>query len=146
MIVIRRTTENDASDLTRIVSENYSRAFAEIFASELDGALSPFPNGPHFYTAVMDDRVAGCACYAPSWISWGTFSIGWVNADKDVRNHGIGRALVSKCISDIKNIGTLVTISTSVPEFYKKNWDFKHLQDFSGNEGDTYALMSLSLA
>ena len=36
-------------------------------------------------------------------------------------------------------------LSTYVPEFYAKNWGFKKLQDFVGNDDKPSVLMSLDL-
>lgn len=145
MIEVRLTIEDDVPTLARIVSENYSRAFAEYFVPECGCSFTTYPWKPHFYTAISDGVIVGCACYVASWISWGTYSLAWVNTSRFYRRLGVGRALVDRCLNDISSIGSLVTLSTSVPDFYERNWGFKTLQEFFDHHGDSYSMMSLQL-
>lgn len=128
---IRRMMEADVPDLTHIVCANYSREIAESFADEMLATFAPYPYRPTFYTAIENDEPIGCAGYVAAWLAYGTFTLSWVNVAKQYQGYGHGRALVDRCLRDIKAKGTFVILATSVPEFYSKNWGFKQIDDIA---------------
>ena len=144
-MIIRRLCEDDIPPLAHMVKANWSRGDAEHFISEAECSFASYAWRPHFYTAEIDGVPVGCAAHVPNWISWGGYSLAWVGVFPSHQGQGVGRKLVNRCIDDIRARGTLIMLSTYVPEFYAKNWGFKKLQDFVGNDDKPSVLMSLDL-
>lgn len=142
--MIRRTIESDIPALTKIVFKNYDKLTAEHFSAEVLCCFSNYLFRPNFYTALLNDEIVGCASYIPNWLSYGSFSLSWVNVDREHQNRGFGKALVTKCLNDLSSIATLILLATSVPEFYSKNWKFVTIDTFDGDMM-TDTLMSLKL-
>lgn len=142
---LRRMNEDDIPFLTSIVSENYSKFFAEQFVNEANFALNKLPFKPNFIVIENQDKILGCACWNSNWCSWGVFNISWVQVKKHFQNIGIGKLLVNKCLEELKPQAGLIILSTSSPDYYSKNWGFKILQQYRGNEGENYILMSLEV-
>jgi N-acetylglutamate synthase-like GNAT family acetyltransferase len=143
VIQIRRTVEADIPALARIVSQNYCKETAEHFVPEIELSFAPIAFRPWFYTAETLGSVVGCAGYTSSWVSYGAFTLCWVNVDKDRRHEGIGRALVNQCLNDLESRANLIILATSVPEFYERNWKFKVLTKYHGDQM-TDTLMALT--
>lgn len=146
MCIIRRTVENDIPALVEIVFKNYDKQIAEHFSAEILCAFSNYLFRPNFYTALIaDNKVVGCASYISNWLSYGSFSLSWVNVGIEYQGNGYGKALVTKCLNDLNSIATLVLLATSVPEFYSKNWKFVTIDTFDGGDLTQDTLMSLKL-
>lgn len=144
MILVRRTIEADIPVLARIVSQNYTKESAEHFVPEIEMSFAPVPFRPWFYSAELDGVVVGCGGYVTSWISYGAFTLCWVNVDSGWRYQGIGKVIVNQCLCDLTDRANIVILATSVPEFYSKNWGFKTLVEFRGDQ-ITDTLMALKL-
>lgn len=143
-ILIRRTTESDIPALARIISQNYTKEIAEHFVPEVELSFAPFAFRPWFYTAESDGTVVGCGGYVTSWVSYGAFTLCWINVDLSARLKGIGRAIVDQCLCDLADRANIVILATSVPEFYSKNWNFETLTKFHGDQM-TNTLMVLKI-
>lgn len=142
-LTIRRSIDEDIPALAGIVSENYTKETAEHFVTEIEQSFSSNPFRPWFYTALAGTQPVGCAGYNASWLTWGAYSLCWVNVASRVQKQGVGRALVDKCIADLRPRASLLILATTVPDFYSNNWGFERLMDFSDQLADT--LMALKL-
>lgn len=143
-INIRRTVEADIPALARIVSRNYTKGMAEHFVPEIELSFAPVAFRPWFYTAESPIGIVGCGGYVTSWVSYGAFTLCWVNVDPAMRFMGIGKAIVDRCLHDLADRANLVILATSVPDFYSKNWNFRVLTKFHGDQM-TDTLMALEL-
>src|SRR5581483_5942873 len=96
---------------------------------------------PQLYVYAEDKAVVGMAGFAITWLDWNTYALCWVVVDQSKRMCGVGRALVDRCLQDLSNMASYVVLSTNVPEFYSKNWNFKPIDKTK----DGSVLMSLDL-
>lgn len=146
-ISVRQMIESDIPVLAHAVRQNWSRADAEHFATETACSFASSPWRPHFYTALHDaDQIIGCAGYGPSWIGYNCYSIMWVSVFPAWQQKGVGKMLVSRCLNDLRAIATLVTLSTTKPDFYEQHWGFRQLHAFPGRQDESaQVLMSLVL-
>lgn len=143
-MIIRRTIESDIPALARIVSQNYTKETAEHFVPEIELSFAPVAFRPWFYTAETNGLIVGCGGYVTSWVSYGAFTLCWVNVDPATRLKGIGKAIVDQCLRDLADRANIVILATSVPDFYSKNWKFETLTKFHGDQM-TDTLMALKL-
>src|ERR1700679_3918419 len=104
-MIIRRTIESDIPALAKIVSENYTKETAEHFVTEIELSFTPVAFRPRFYTAEVERKIVGCGGYVTSWVSYGAFTLHWVNVDQ-----GIGYALVEQCLDDLRHRANLVIL------------------------------------
>jgi N-acetylglutamate synthase-like GNAT family acetyltransferase len=141
---IRRTTEDDLPELCQIVSRNYDRETAEHFFDEANLSFSTRLGRPQFYTAVEGGRLLGCAGYGPSWLTYGVYSLFWVNVPPDWRLKGIGKQLVQRCLRDLTSRADVVVLATTVPDFYWRNWGFTTILESDMSKCNTIMALRLS--
>jgi predicted N-acetyltransferase YhbS len=140
-VAIRLLEPKDIPALLHIVRANWSEQTAQTAHVEIGQAFSQAVWRPIFYVAELDGIVVGCACYHASWMAWGLYDIAWVNTHPSYQNEGVGRALVSRCINDIRAVGSLVMLTTKIPDYYAKNWGFTSCFEHGG---DIYMRLPLS--
>jgi predicted N-acetyltransferase YhbS len=140
-VAVRLLEPKDIPALLHIIRANWSEQTAQTAHVEIGQAFSQAVWRPIFYVAELDGIVVGCACYHASWMAWGLYDIAWVNTHPSYQNEGVGRALVSRCINDIRAVGSHVMLTTKIPDYYAKNWGFMPLFDHGG---DTYMRLPLS--
>jgi GNAT superfamily N-acetyltransferase len=144
-MIVRRLTEDDVAECTRIVCGNYDRETAEHFRDEVALSFSHHLGRPTFYVASdIHHQIYGCAGYGPSWLDYGVYSLFWVNTDLGARNRGVGKRLVNQCLLDLTSLASIVVLATTVPAFYSKNWGFKAM--YRGKMAMCTILMGLELA
>lgn len=141
---IRRAREDDIAPLTKIVADNYSKAFAEQFGPEITCAFMPYPFRPNFLVAELQGKTIGCACWMSDWLSWGVFNLSWVQVEKKEQRSGIGRALVQECLDRIFSQGNCALLATDIPDYYERWWGFKVRHRYMSNEGVEYSIMALN--
>lgn len=131
--IVRPLGIEDIPALLHIVRSNWSENIAQMAHVEFGQAFNQAVWKPIFYVAEVNGKIVGSAGYHVSWMAYGVYDITWVNAHIDHRNVGIGRALVTRCIDDIRAVGSLAMLSTKSPEYYAKRWGFvtcfEHLGD-----------------
>lgn len=123
-MIIRRLAYNDIPSCLHIVNENWGQTISQSCHIEFGQAFGNAVWKPIFYVVEIDQTVVGMAGYAVSWMNYGIYDITWVNVDPLFQRNGIGKMLVSRCIDDIKAIGSLIMISTDIPDYYKQHWGF----------------------
>jgi GNAT superfamily N-acetyltransferase len=123
--MLRRLTQNDIPQCLHIAKANWGIDIAQSCVVELGQAFNSAVWKPNFYVAEEDQRVIGFAGYAASWMHYSIQEITWVNVDPSYHRNGIGRGLVNQCIDDIQAVGSVIMLSTTIPEYYEKWWSFK---------------------
>lgn len=110
--VIRKALNKDKYLLYDFVKENFNSIWA-------DSLVSIFPsNNIPIYLVLINDHIIGFSAYD----ILGTSTFGPIGVLKDFRKHSIGKALLNKCLWDMKLRGdSIVIIKNAGPiEFYEK--------------------------
>lgn len=69
-------------------------------------------------TAVQDGAVIGYACYGPTAITEGNYSLFWMCVGGEKRNHGVGSALLAEIEARLAGSGRLLLAETSSTQGY----------------------------
>lgn len=130
MTTIRPMTAADITQCLACAHAGWGRDAASRAIDEFTAGVSTHVARPVYYVAEVDSLVVGVAGYAPSWIDWDTWSLCWVSVLPHQRNRGLGRALVHRCIEDLRLVARHVILTTNVPEFYHV-WNFEAIREMS---------------
>lgn len=131
-MLIRRLKKDDVPDCLYIVQCNWGHASARLCDCELSQSFGSGIWQPVYYVAEEDGYLVGLAGYGVSWLNYGVYDISRLDVDSSYRKQGIGRALMNRCIDDIRNVGSLIMLSTTIPEYYQRFGFvscFKHTND-----------------
>ena len=145
---IRLLKKSEIKDATRIVGINYSKEYQRSSTLEIKDMFGKSTIRPIYYVAENNGKIVGFAGFIQSWMDYSIYEIFWVNVHPDEQGKGIGKALVSKIITEIKKKKNakliLLTADKNVNNdfYYKMNFEFKTLELFSNKQ---HHLMSLSL-
>ncbi len=135
MITIRSATYQDSLDILRIASEEplFSQEESSCVAELLqDYYQRDDHNGYYFITALVDEQVAGFACYGPTPLTQGTFDLYWISVAAERKSKGIGRLLIQKVIQRITaKKGRLLLADTSGRHEYAPTRAFYERQGFN---------------
>lgn len=146
MIKIRLLTEKDIVRAATIVGKNYSKKWEKTSSAEIKSMFSTSVINPVYYVAVENEEIVGFLGYIQSWMDYNIYQIFWVNVLPNRQGQGIGRMLVQHAINVIKKkkSASLIQLTASVKNvpFYKKQFGFKTLQQFSVSK---HHLMSLDI-
>lgn len=134
MITIRTATNDDSVQILHIASREplftpeESACVAELLQ---DYYQREDHNGYFFVTALIDDRVAGFACYGPTPLTRGTFDLYWISVADEHKNKGIGRLLIQQVVQRVaaKN-GRMLLADTSSKMEYTPTRAFYERQGF----------------
>lgn len=122
--IIRQLRVEDIPQCLHIARENWSEQTAQIAHIEFSQAFIQAIWRPIFYVAERYGEIVGTAAYHASWMTWGAYDLTWINARRDIQRQGIGRALVNRCLQDIRAVGTLAMLATKTPDYYARWWGF----------------------
>ena len=146
---IRFIKKREIGQASRIVGQNYSRAYERSSKKEMMAMFTQKTMPPKYIVAEEKGRIVGLVGYVQSWMDYGVFCIFWVNVEKKHQGKGIGYTLVKKAIEKIKNIRDkkdpprliLLTATSANSRFYGKKFGFERLAEFK----DGNYLMGLQL-
>lgn len=146
MYRIELLKKTEIVEAAAIVGKNYSNEYQDIAFLELKQMFSEGRNLPKYFVAKDSGIIIGLAGYIQSWMDFDIYEIFWVNVIPKMQRKGVGKQLVSKLISEIKNKkdARLIVLSANQevgnPVYYERNFGFKTIQTFGKTEG--YHLMS----
>ena len=114
----------------------------DVCAFDIRDMWSNAHSKPTFLVAIIDDVIVGIIAYVDARLNLGTFNMLWVMVRKDLQRRGIGTALVTKAIEDVRALdgANRIQLTTMQVEFF---WKF----NFQVNEElpDKEYQMSLKL-
>lgn len=139
--IIDRLKVEDIPECLHIIRENWGIKTAQSCHIEFGQAFGSAVWKPIFYVARKGDRVIGTVGYAVSWMNYGIYDITWLNVLPLHQRKGVGQALVSQCLEDIRAIGLLAMLCTDIPEYYERHWGFVYCFKYG-----TDTIMRLELA
>ena len=123
MIVYRELSLTDRPAITEFLKRIPEFAPDELPVAEevLDDSLEEsHESGYYTIVAVKDGTPVGYATYGNSPLSKGNWEIYWAAVDPSEQGHGIGRELMSRCESAIKQLGGWqITLETSSTPHYE---------------------------
>ncbi len=96
---------------------------------------------PFFYIAESGGNVVGVSGYGASWLAYGVYELFWVGVRKEHQGKGVGKKLVSRCLSDLATIADQVILVTEKPEFFIKNGNFTKMGPLPTKKGPKDVLM-----
>ncbi|MES2023113.1 MAG: GNAT family N-acetyltransferase [Patescibacteria group bacterium] len=147
-MIIRLLKKKDIKSASVIARLNYSKKEEKLAKIELKEMFTKGPFRPVFYVAEEQGKIFGFAGYAQAWMEYSVYQIFWVNVAPNEKGKGVGKALISKVITEIKKKknADLILISADENaknhEYYKKHFGFKTLDLFNKKR---YHLMSLKV-
>jgi ribosomal protein S18 acetylase RimI-like enzyme len=134
MITIRSATNDDSLEILRIASGE------PLFSPEENACVAELlqdyyqredHNGYYFLTALIDDQVAGFACFGPTPLTRGTFDLYWLSVASAFKKQGIGRLLVQQVVQRISTLNArLLLADTSGRKEYAPTRAFYERQGF----------------
>ncbi len=84
-----------------------------------------------FLFAESEGKIVGYACYGPVSMAKGRFELYWIAVDASRRGQGIGRLLVGRAETHIRELGGKYVYSeTSSRDVYRPTREFYHGQGF----------------
>ena len=117
MISIRPTEGQDHDSLLRMARDEplFSEVEVETVAELLhDYSHLPDHNGYYFLSALDGGQLVGFACYGPTPLTEGTFTVYWLCVAAAGRGQGIGRALMRRVEESVRLTGgRLIVLDTS---------------------------------
>ena len=96
-VEVRRARGEDAARIERF----FGRCFGEGWLAEVRLAMSREP--PAVHLALRNDEIIGFAAHSTMNAEWGNF--GPMGTADEARGRGIGRALLYRCLADLKAAG-----------------------------------------
>lgn len=143
--MIRPLRPTDIPACLRLAGEGWDRLTAQCAQPDLESMFSSAVWKPFFYVAEENDQVIGMAGYGNSWLSYGIYDLFWHVVSKEHRKRGIGSSLVNRRLDDLRTIADVVMISTKIPDFYSKHWNFKTIAKIQTTENYGNHLMMLQM-
>lgn len=135
MADIRETLSRDADEILRIAADQplFTEEEAETVGELLDDYLElPDHNGYAFLTAILEDKVAGFACYGATPLTDGTFDLYWICVDRPFSRRGIGRDLIQRVVAEVRALGgRMIVLDTSGTPAYEPTRAFYKSVGFS---------------
>ena len=119
------TVEESRAEDREAIGEIARRA--EVFNPEeeetvfelFDAYLQSRDSGYEFFSAKVEQRLAGFACWGATPLTEGTYDLYWICADRERRERGIGRALFEAVEAAVRaRYGRMIVIETSAAEIY----------------------------
>jgi len=127
-IIIRLLEERDIDACAAIVGANYSEEYRKPSRDEIASMFSNAAIKPTYWVAESNKEVVGFGGYVQSWMDYGVYQIFWVNVPAQFQRRGIGRLLVNKLISEIRNKPESDLIQLTATEknatYYRKHLGF----------------------
>lgn len=134
---IRTLKPKDIAAASKIVGQNYCRAYELSSAKEMEAMFKNYAVKPKYIVAEEKGKIIGLAGYIQSWMDYDIYNIFWVNVLPSHQSRGIGSALIKKVIALIKSKKPkTILITTSKPGFYAKKFKFKTLAKFKSDKHD----------
>ena len=127
MITYRELAQSDRPAITAILKRIPEFAPDELPVAEevLDASLESPASGYYSVVAEKDGRPVGYACYGNTPLSKGNWEIYWAAVDPDEQGQGIGRELMYRCETSIKQRGGWqITLETSSTPQYDRTRQF----------------------
>ena len=134
--------QSDIPAALAIASDGWGRLCAQAAQPDFNDMFAQAAWRPFFYVAEVDGHVVGMAAYSSSWLNYGAYTLSWVGVLETHQGHGIGKALVARCLMDLNAVADQVLLVTDIPEFYSKHWDFAVIGPFPTTQGQGDVLMS----
>lgn len=142
-MIIRPIEKSEISQAADIVRKNYSAEYGEAATREISAMFDNPTIPPQYLVAEQDGRILGFAGYIQSWMDYNAYEIFWVNVEPEHQRRGIGSALVSRVLEDIREKEALtVLLTTSSPNYYETKFGFKTVNKFKSGK---YSMMVLNL-
>lgn len=144
---IRLLTKRDIKLAARIIGTNYSKHDEKLAFSELSDMFKDASIKPSYYVAEDNAQVVGVAGFVQSLIDYSIYQIFWVNVAPEKQRQGIGKMLISKIISKVKQKkANLILLTADMTKqnqkYYERQFGFKIIGLYDNKK---YSLMALSL-
>ncbi len=117
MPTIERAVDTDGSSILQVTAAISAfnpmevSCVEELWNEYLDKGQA---SGYTFLVYRDGDQMPGYACFGPHPLTEGTFDLYWIAVDPAARQHGIGRALMSRVEAEVEDqAGRLLVIETS---------------------------------
>lgn len=119
-----------------IVGDNYNDKYAKSARREIKAMFSNPVYPPRYLVAASQGKIIGLVGFCGAWFDYGIAELFWVNVAKAYQNQGIGVALVTRALKEIKKDKKikLVIITAKIPKFYINKLGFKILQQVEKGE------------
>ncbi len=143
-MTIRPMVQSDLPGVLAVVSDAFDRDHAQRGHPEFNEMFGATAWRPFFYVAETRGNVVGVSGYRASWLAYGVYELFWVGVLKGHEGKGVGKKLVSRCLSDLATVAAQVILVTEKPEFFKKN-GFKCMGRLPTKNGSKDVLMFKSM-
>jgi N-acetylglutamate synthase-like GNAT family acetyltransferase len=132
-MLIRDLQYDDVPHVTRIIEENWNIDVAWQAGFEMDEMFNPHTKWPpHYYVAVLDGKIVGCAGYKAAWLMSNTYELIWINIDKNYQGRGIGSMLTHHRLGRIETIGGNLVLLMSKKRKFFEIFGFESVKEFDG--------------
>lgn len=117
--MIRPMQQSDIPACLAVAAEGWDKRTAQMAQPDFSDAFSNAAWKPVFYVAEVEGEVVGTSCHVVSWLCCGVYNLAWVAVKNSFRGRGIGKALVERCLTDLRPVADVVMLATNVPDFYR---------------------------
>jgi GNAT superfamily N-acetyltransferase len=118
-----------------IVNDEWGGFYGDKFEQEALQIMRQAPSIIHGYY-LPSGQLVGVGCLLRAGFDYAYWSLTWIMVDKAHRGLGIGKAIVDSLLDYARdeqakchNPNCRVLLTTTKPEFYSKNWNFKTITE-----------------
>ncbi len=143
-MIIRPLERADIPQCLIVAAEAWGKHTAHVGQPDFNDAFAGGSCRPFFYVAESDGQIVGMGCHNVTWAAYGLYGLAWIAVRKAYRGQGIGKAIVERCLDDLRPVADAVMLLTSIPSFYCR-WGFQTISRLNtgGSYGDHLMLLQL---
>lgn len=101
-MLLTELTKNRIDQLSDFLTVINGESYRNLANRYIDCMFSNNFRRPTFIIALIDNQIIGSAAFTEEFFTVNVWGVSWVSVHPDYRGKGIGRALVQKCIDEIK--------------------------------------------
>ena len=141
---IRKLEEKDIEQASKIVLQNYWKAYEKLSLRELEAMYYNHAVKPCYFVADHNGMIVGLWWYSQSRMDYNIYEIFWINVIPSYQRKWIWSQLVKKIITTIQSKkGKIILLTTNKPQFYSDRFNFKKLSTIDQKEKEYIMILDL---